>query len=549
MWASKIELHDFRAFENSFTMDLAKNITCISGHNGIGKSTILAALSNCGELKKKVATQLNGSAFRGEFSDIIIGDEAFDTIGDKAKIYFSNLPANPSEILPSNPDVYVSELEFRATFQEKTNTTEGNKTNKRFRLIPKKIKGVRTSEAKLTWPTIYLGLSRLYPVGESEQATSQNLPNNIMNDLLKLHQSILGMNYDENAKMESIGLKEIRQKKKTGVKTSKYSSTSNSAGQDNIGQIILAVLSFQELKTKLNNKYYGGILLIDEIDATLHPAVQSKLFDFLLKKSRELDIQIIFTTHSISLLEHITKLYKDSGIKTNYLLKREKSIQIKQNPSKKLLKEDLTNAYYNFNTPQKKVRLLTEDSVATWFLTQILKHYGKEDNFNFEFLDIDMSWHQIIKFLVSDEETFSNYMVLLDPDVLQEKNQEKVREWIQGTVFSSKDSGLFYLPASDNVCIEEELWNYVSKIEDDHAFFNYMIDIDKYWPKHLIIENGPTSSQYTSTKPRVNIKEWFKKNQYYLKELVSFWIKDNQNLVDEFISSFEQNYNHKVSKM
>ncbi|MBG1279471.1 AAA family ATPase [Lactococcus lactis] len=52
MWAKKIELHDFRAFENFFEMDLAKNITCISGHNGIGKSTILAVLNNCGELKK-----------------------------------------------------------------------------------------------------------------------------------------------------------------------------------------------------------------------------------------------------------------------------------------------------------------------------------------------------------------------------------------------------------------------------------------------------------------------------------------------------------------
>ena len=90
MWANKIELHDFRAIKNNFEMKLAKNITCISGHNGIGKSTILAVLSNCGELKKNVETQLNGAAFRGDFSDIIIGDEKFDSIGDKAKIHFSD---------------------------------------------------------------------------------------------------------------------------------------------------------------------------------------------------------------------------------------------------------------------------------------------------------------------------------------------------------------------------------------------------------------------------------------------------------------------------
>lgn len=547
MWVNKIELHDFRAFQNHFEMNLAKNITCISGHNGIGKSTILAVLSNCGELKKSIGTQLNGSIFRGEFSDIIIGDEAFDKIGDKANLHFNNLPVNTQNSSPSNPNIFVPNLEFRATFQGKT----GNKkdTEKRFRLIPKKIKGIRTSEAKLPWPTIYLGLSRLYPVGESEKAISKNLPDRIMDDLLKEHQSILGMQYGENAKMESIGLKELRNKRKTGVKTSKYSSTSNSAGQDNIGQIILSVLSFKELKQKLGPNYTGGILLIDEIDATLHPAVQYKLFDYLLKKSVELDIQIVFTTHSILLLEHITKFYKNSGVLTNYLLKRDKSIITRTNPTKKFLNEDLTNTYHNSGSLQKRVKLLTEDSIANWFLEQILKNYHKQDVFNFDILDIDMSWHQIVKFLASDEDTFSNYMTLLDPDVLQEDKQAKVIEWTRGTIFSSKDSSIFYLPASQNVCIEEELWNYLNDLDDEHEFFTYMMDIDKYWPKHLIIENGPESEKYNSSKKNINLKNWFKDNQHNLQYLIIFWIKDNKALVDKFMSTFEQAYRQKVSKL
>jgi len=51
-------------------------------------------------------------------------------------------------------------------------------------------------------------------------------------------------------------------------------------------------------------------LLIDELDATLHPIAQNKLVDYLYEHAKKLKIQIVFTTHSLSMLEYISQKTK-----------------------------------------------------------------------------------------------------------------------------------------------------------------------------------------------------------------------------------------------
>lgn len=76
---------------------------------------------------------------------------------------------------------------------------------------------------------------------------------------------------------------------------------------------MIAILSFKRLKSSLD-PWPGGILLIDEVDATLHPSAQNRLFELLFQMSRELDIQIIFTTHSLSLLSYIYKCKEANNV-------------------------------------------------------------------------------------------------------------------------------------------------------------------------------------------------------------------------------------------
>ena len=47
----------------------------------------------------------------------------------------------------------------------------------------------------------------------------------------------------------------------------------------------MSILSFKRLK-KQREEWTGGLLLIDEIDATLHPAAQKRLIDLLVKEAK-----------------------------------------------------------------------------------------------------------------------------------------------------------------------------------------------------------------------------------------------------------------------
>lgn len=191
MWINKLTLHDYRAFKKECTIELGKNITVIAGMNGIGKSTILAVLTNVGELTGQKT--INGSIFRGDFADIIMYDEKFDTAGDKASVYFSDLPANLEKYKAAK------KINFRASrhkaskkvvrYEKISDSNYYSKISKeinyvRYRLIPKRS---NSSTAKVIWPSLYLGLSRLAPIGEYDSANTKNIPKSISDEILAVH--------------------------------------------------------------------------------------------------------------------------------------------------------------------------------------------------------------------------------------------------------------------------------------------------------------------------------------------------------------------------
>ena len=91
----------------------------------------------------------------------------------------------------------------------------------------------------------------------------------------------------------SIDLLSSDQKQTLGITTDSYDWESNSSGQDNIGKILLAVLSFKRLKKQYKEEYKGGILAIDEIDATLFPGSQEELIKALSYFCSKYEIQVI----------------------------------------------------------------------------------------------------------------------------------------------------------------------------------------------------------------------------------------------------------------
>ena len=118
-------------------------------------------------------------------------------------------------------------------------------------------------------PTIYLSLSRLYPLGETKLGIS-NLSNRtkfIQKGYYKqyatMYNDVFPDSIDPNNIQASIITKQVTGKKRININPNKSSSTTQSVGQDNLGSIIGAITDFYALKDQLGEKYKGGILCID----------------------------------------------------------------------------------------------------------------------------------------------------------------------------------------------------------------------------------------------------------------------------------------------
>ena len=52
-------------------------------------------------------------------------------------------------------------------------------------------------------------------------------------------------------------------------------------------------------------KAENGVLLIDEYESAIHPSAMDSVFSFILKASKELNIQLFMTTHSLEALDKL----------------------------------------------------------------------------------------------------------------------------------------------------------------------------------------------------------------------------------------------------
>lgn len=565
MHVTELKIDNFRAFkgDEDYTFDFGPYVNCISGHNGIGKSTILAILSNCGELKKKDGSQLNGKAFIGEYSQLIKGDESFDRPGDVCTIKFSNLPDFHD---PAN--IYVESLTFRATFQNVTRQKKKYKlvdkstiphryemvseTEKftRYRLLPKPTEE-RDTEKKLNWPSLYLGLSRLYPIGESEEPKKEIISLDILDNIKEIHKNILSSN-DEYTSITGVTSSDVSRKSGIGIETENYSYLSNSSGQDNLGQILLSIFSFENL-VNTYPEYCGGILLIDEIDATLHPAAQNKLLDFLFEKSKELNLQIVFTTHSQSLLEYINFKNRDARsediIINNYLINSRDKVELIKNPTTEYIRTNLTETHRGFGIA-KKVTVLTEDSVGRWLLNNILKIKEAPFISRLTIAETSIGWTEIIKLIKDDYKLFSNLLIFLDPDISLPTNKSQLNSMLAGTQYQRKinksNGNIFFLQFDKK--IETVFWDYIKDLPASHKYYYDARLAEDGITKQIILTDGPDSSHYSIFPEKERVKKWFEDHLWLCDVAFEFWMNENIGEINSFYTKFESAYNQVYNK-
>lgn len=556
----KIKINDFRLFHNQ-TILLGKYLTVLSGRNSTGKSTILGMIANSGELKKKDGITYPSRQFRAEFSELFKGSHKYDSIGaDKFTITLSDENGNETDYR-SFRTAWQTKDSHRKKPQEpesgadqpksetKIPSREKKEDEGRFRVIPfKKLDDGKKTEAKFNYPVLYLGLSRLFPIGESQDGSISTRGIVFKSDAHKewfvnKYTSILSMQ-SELKEITNYSLSETDKKSGIGVSTDQYDYLTNSSGQDNLGQILLALLSFKKLKEEKGNQWNGGILLIDEIDATLHPAAQNKLIKLFLQEARENGIQIVVTTHSLSFLRNIcdrtTYNSHDESVNNNielyYLTNANRHLEIKRNTPFTEIESDLM--VNSIVQSSNKIKLYSEDAEARWFLSKIVSDYLPY----VDVLDITIGCTELINLYKADLQYFGNALLVFDGDVT-EAQLNKVPEQTRRNL-----GNVLMLPGGKRP--EQVIYDYLLSLGPDHDFWTGSArSLGFTWD--YFNEHGPLSDDYRQETEREKYKKWFVAHQQYFEtaHLMDYWMRDQPDLVADFRDRFKASHNHVAKRM
>lgn len=369
------------------------------------------------------------------------------------------------------------------------------------------------------FPTTYLGLSRLFPIGESKKIELNKIfleDDEIFKEFVEKYNMIL-----RQTEKVTINLLKKETGETLGINTEYYDAYSNSAGQDNVSKILGSLLSFKLLKKQMGEKYKGGLLLIDELDTTLFAASMTKLFDCLYDYSSKLNLQIVFTTHSLELIKYILHKNKND-IKLYYFKKFNQEIKIIKNPKFAEIYSDIQFTLLE-ESRKEKIRIFTEDAVARRFIKDILKVKLKISLL--EFKDVDLSW-TTMKMLNKTVDELKNYLFIYDGDVTDEaiiKGKKNVLKLPLNRALEVEIMNFF----NDEQSAQSEIWQEFGFTQE--YFLDYAYNIMKV-----------DFSNTESCKRALKNSDFFE-NAY--TQFIKFWIKRNNKAVIDFENSFKKCYN------
>lgn len=359
---AKMEIEYFRSFHD-VQFDVGRKITAISGQNGVGKSNIASLIASGSGLSKKGEL---GSNFQPEFSDFFNVESTEDFTEYKLFLTYKE-------------DGKEGTVLKRLSFKDDTATNRG------IRIIPRTsnrdMTGIGSKEAermakdtfgvggaaRVPIPTIYLSISRLYPLGERRETvtikeikkTNRLYQNEADAKFREWYNAVIPGSIKRDASL-SIIEKKTSSRSSLHMDMERTPTLSQSVGQDNIGNIISALVDIYLLSKQ--EDYAGAILCIDEVEVSLHPDTQLHLLSLLDKLADELDIQFVVSTHSLTILKELLK--KQSRNPEDYsvvYLKNPSAPMITKHNTYEMLKADLLGRT-TFDFPKTKIYF--EDEVG-----------------------------------------------------------------------------------------------------------------------------------------------------------------------------------------
>lgn len=519
----KISIIHYRKLKN-LMLDFSPQINFISGANGTCKSSLLHIISNAFQRVVAKKANLSDPNSISVINAINAGvNLKIEALTRDAK-YYKDPAEKTKGVLFSIAYSNGVELGFRK---------HNSQIAERFAVKPR-YSPQMPKESLPTLPVIYLGLARLYPIGEFQDNSAiekikYKLPENYREELKTLYEQLT-----------HIQINSLQPQRMRGVKVRNDFSTSRngidgntiSSGEDNVFIILTALFSLKYYYECLQEKSgdIESVLLIDEFDATIHPSLQESLLDVMRDFSQQYKIQIISTTHSLSLLKYAF-IKKDNVI---YLCDNIEDVFAMDDPDIHKIEMKLKNISREAFYADREIPIFTEDEEARMFMDYYMKYLEEQDS---HFSSVKGFFHFVnapfgadsLRGMFRDEKLtkIMQGICILDGD-----KTERLPEYV------------IALPGGNSP--ERVIFEYAEILYQDpqNDFWKTREATQNNFDRPYYRDHIQTAYQQAlqATSPRVALKDLWNSNKTFVALVIKTWLNDPNN--KGAIMHFTRDFHH-----
>lgn len=512
-----IYIKNFRSLKNCY-IKLGSNLTVLSGKNGTMKSALLGLIAHPFNSPND-AKDLVGTPLKTTISNVFKMSKIFDNQKYEYYLDLVDIDGNPIH-------------EYVSMYYVKNILT---KEPERLRVVVGRKRGKGDGNFNLN--TAYINFKRLFPIidTDSVEKTENNMLQEdkdfIKNAYLKIFQKT---DYD-NATLVSDDMN----KETFAPSNSNYNFEAISSGEDNLGHILLKMLAFKNYCQGRDS--LQGVFCIDEVEASLHPIAQDNLIDFLLDFSKKYNIQIVVTTHSLSLINHVIEKQNLMNNGKEKICLNMISTRFTDNGAYNIITNpDYNQAYTELtlkgksSSAREKIFVILEDDVEKQLFNLVIrkreaKKYMKRIS-NLTNFSKGNSFTFLSKLAKNAEELLKNAIIIFDADV--KENLDNYR------------TSVYKMPSLYGLCLEAEIIKYIVELPGDANLFRECNKekqsfINDFAQKD--ITNFEISFLERNSK---RCKNWKDSDKNFLK-YVRIYVKENRNIFDPFEKSIYKDINEK----
>lgn len=516
-----IDIKRFRSFTNQL-VQLGDHVTVFSGRNGTMKTSLMGLIAHPFDSDAKDAF---GSPLKTALKDVFRLSAKYDS-----ETYDYDLIIETDKPTPMREPVsmyYVAE-----------------KTN-RHRIV---VSGAEQGDGNFIYNTSFLNLKRLYPLVDTKAKpdASPSLTDAEKQNLKSFYEAVLpSTSYGSFA---AIHEKKLKTTFAPDGDTATYDWNSISSGEDNLGAIFNRLLGFQRAFSK-GQAHGNGILCIDEFESSLHPVAQLRLFDYLYRWAETYKVQLVISTHSLHLIQHIYLRHLPNldanRIVVNFVSKStaiDANYPIVKNPPYELAYRELTLQKPIEVAEARKVKVFCEDDLAIHFAKSLIKSRDVlrlvefHSSLNPASPTPGTGYNALKSLCIQFPLLLTGSLVLFDADVADTVT----------SLIKNKDLYL-RLPDADGLALERRIIYFIASLKNDDAFFvKFDMEREAFLDSFSSYQISLTASDIADeTKVPISAcKNWANSNKTKFKQYVTYYCGTLRG-----VTSFASDFLAKINKI